>query len=384
MDMFPDCHLAKRTGYPYTNEMEDAYLYQQIASSVRKHILDGKLKPGDRLPSLRESSSQWNCTVATVQRAYRELAQQGLVTSRAGQGTRVVKSLPTQDQATLRRAALVHRAETFLLEVFTAGHSPIEVEDAVREALDHWRTFVEVSTAPPPKTIRFSGSHDLIITWLGSYFPEIINGFHLNIEFPGSLGGLIALASGNVEIAGCHLWDQESDTYNIPFIRRLLPGQKLAVQTLAGRHLGLILPKGNPHQIEELTDLVRPGIRFANRQAGSGSRVWLDAKLQALGINRDQIIGYLDERTTHLEIAKAVAEGEISVGVGLEAAANSYGLDFVPLALEQYDLVIPQRSMENPGIVLFMDWLTDPIAKRRISSFPGYETNRTGNITWMT
>ena len=109
--------------------MEETYLYNQIASSIRKRILQGELQPGDRLPSVREMTLKWNCTIGTVQRAYQELAAQGLVTSRAGQGTHVVEHSLTQDDTGLRRAALVHRAEAFLLEVLTTGHTVDRSED---------------------------------------------------------------------------------------------------------------------------------------------------------------------------------------------------------------------------------------------------------------
>src|SRR5512136_1565966 len=118
--------------------MEEPFLYRQVADAIRQKILRGELKPGDRLPSVRAMKAKWGCTVGTVQRAYQELAAQGLVTSHAGQGTRVVGHGPARDDTPLRRAALVHRAEAFLLEVLTAGYSAGEVEDAIRQALDRW------------------------------------------------------------------------------------------------------------------------------------------------------------------------------------------------------------------------------------------------------
>ena len=116
--------------------MEEPFLYRQVAEAIRQKILRGELKPGDRLPSVRALKAQWGCTVGTIQHAYQELARQGLVTSRAGQGTRVVDRLPAQpDSSPLRTAALLHRAEAFLLEVLTAGYTPAEAEEAVRLAI---------------------------------------------------------------------------------------------------------------------------------------------------------------------------------------------------------------------------------------------------------
>jgi molybdate-binding protein/DNA-binding transcriptional regulator YhcF (GntR family) len=364
-------------------DMGNALLYQQIAEHFRQEILNGNLKPGDRLPSLRDMTRQWNCAVSTAQRAYHELAKQGLVTSRAGQGTKVAETLPGITETPLRRAALIHKAESFLLEVIAAGYSPPEVENAVRQALDRWRTLEQNEIPADPQIVRFAGSHDLVIAWLAGYFPEISPGFTLELEFSGSLGGLIALAENKSEIAGCHLWDEESKTYNLAYVHRLLPNQRVAVQTLAHRRLGLIIPKGNPQEIKELKDLTRPETRFANRQPGSGSRVWLDAHLRKLSLPVDQIKGYDEPNMTHLEVALAVAEGRSDVGLGLEAAAHSYDLDFIPLTMEQYDLIIPVDRTELPPVKKLMDWFIGSGAKEEIGKFAGYDTENTGKILWL-
>ena len=96
-------------------------LFQEIAESIRQAIVYGKIKPGDELPPIREMSDQWNCAPGTVQRAYRELVQQGFVTSRPGQGTRVLASLPSEHTSPLRRASLANEAEAFLLRVISSG-----------------------------------------------------------------------------------------------------------------------------------------------------------------------------------------------------------------------------------------------------------------------
>lgn len=129
----------------------------------------------------------------------------------------------------------------------------------------------------------------------------------LQLSFSGSLGGLIALAEKNADLAGCHLWDEATDTYNESFVRKLLPGQKVALLTLAHRRVGLIFMPGNPAGLNNLTDLAKPGIRFINRQQGSGTRVWLDAQFHRAGINPLSVAGYQDEKMTHSEVARASA-----------------------------------------------------------------------------
>ncbi len=146
--------------------MDETFLYQQIAESIRNQILDGRLKPGDRLPSVRQLNEQWNCTPGTVQRAYQELAHQGLVVSRSGKGTQVAGAIiPAQAQAQvpLRRAMLVNRTEAFLLEVLTAGHTLSEVQQALDLAMDRWRALERTPETAPAQTLRFAGSHDLAI-----------------------------------------------------------------------------------------------------------------------------------------------------------------------------------------------------------------------------
>ena len=226
--------------------MESSHLYQQIVESIRDDILSGVIKPGASLPPMRKMTEQWGCTTGPIMRAYQELAHQGLVVSHVGKGTKVVEQLPEQTQNPMRRAALFNRMEAFLLEIMTAGYSPDEVEQSLRVALDRWRTFSSTPEETPPNILRFVGSHDPSLALIASQYHENNPKLSLHLSFTGSLGGLIALAEKKADLAGCHLWDENTDTYNESFIRKLLPGQKVAMLTLAHRRVGLILPEGNP------------------------------------------------------------------------------------------------------------------------------------------
>jgi putative molybdopterin biosynthesis protein len=323
--------------------------------------------------------------VGTIQHAYRELVDQGLLTSRAGQGTRVVDRLPmaVQGETPLRRAVLVHRAESFLLESLTSGYTLAEVESAVHQAMDRWRITEQPEPLTETQTVRFTGSHDLALVWLAGIFPEIVPGGILQLRFSGSLGGLVALASGQAEIAGAHLWDEDSDTYNVPFVRRFFPGRRVALVTLAQRRLGLILPAGNPAGIQGLADLARPGLRFINRQPGSGTRVWLDASLHRAGIQAEAIRGYENEKMTHSAVAQAVAQGEADAGMGLEAAAISYGLDFCLLTLERYDLVVPENVLQHAAVQQLVAALSRFDIQESIRGMGGYDVELTGQINWV-
>lgn len=358
-------------------------LYQQIVEWVRQEINEGLLTPGGKLPSIRQMTVRWNCTPGTVQRAYVELARQGLVISHPGKGTHVVEGSTIPEQITLRKALLLHRAEEFLLETITAGYRPAEIETAWRMALDRWRVIRQEVPTVEQGILRFCGSHDPAITWLAVHFPEIFPHYTLQLSFTGSLGGLMALSERKADLAGSHLWDAETGLYNEPFVRRLFPGTRVLLVTFAQRRLGLIVQPGNPRNIGDLADLTRRDLRFINRQQGSGSRVWLDAELHKMGINPLLINGYSNEKMTHTEIAATIAEGNADVGIGLEAAAIAMNLSFINLVLEQYDLVIPAEMLLQLPVQKLVDWLATPKARNAIQDIGGYQTTETGQLRWV-
>jgi putative molybdopterin biosynthesis protein len=364
--------------------MDEVFIYRQITEKIRQDILTGKLSPGDRLPSVREMARTWNCTIGTIQRAYQELARHDLVTSRSGQGTHVVDRLPAalQAETPLRRAALVHRAEAFLLEALSTGYQVSEIETAVQQAMDRWRVAEKEPSVPDVHRLRFVGSHDPVVVWLAGQFPRLAPGCALELQFAGSLGGLIALAQGKADIAGTHLWDEESNTYNLPFIRRFFPRQRMALITLAHRRLGLILPPGNPAGIFGLDELSKPKLRFASRQPGSGTRVWLDSALARQEVTLHGSTTVL-EFSTHSDVGRAIAEGQADVGIGVQATALSFSLDFVLLARERYDLVTTEAVMATEAMQRLVSMLQSTAYHAAIDSMGGYETESTGVVSWV-
>jgi molybdate-binding protein/DNA-binding transcriptional regulator YhcF (GntR family) len=363
--------------------MDQAHLYQQIVESIRDDILSGTIKPGASLPPMRKMTERWNCTTGTIMRAYQELARQGLVVSHVGRGTRVVDNLPKENQTPLRKASLFNRTEAFLLEIITAGYTPDEVEQSMRIALDHWRASSGKTDETLPDVLRFVGSHEPSLSVISAHLQKINPEITFQLSFTGSLGGLIALAEKNADLAGSHLWDEYTDTYNESFVRKLLPGRKVALLTLAHRRVGLIVPLGNPLDIKSLSDLTKKGVRFVNRQSGSGTRVWLDAQLNRAGIDPSRIEGYQDEKMTQFEVARTVSKNQADVGLGVETAALSFGLDFQLLTTERYDLVIPAEKWELETIKSLRNWLNSPQAKAEINSLGGYDTAQTGTVTWV-
>ncbi|MBI3174738.1 MAG: GntR family transcriptional regulator [Chloroflexi bacterium] len=363
--------------------MDPTHIYQQVVESIRDDILAGKLTAGESLPSMRQMTKKWQCTTGTIMRAYQELARQGLVISHVGKGTKVANGGQTKGQPSLRKASLFNRSEAFLLEAMTAGYSPDEIEQSVQAALDHWRAYSSQAEEAPPSILRFIGSHDPSLAEIAAQYHKMNPNFTLQLTFTGSLGGLIALVEKKADLAGSHLWDEFTDTYNEAFVRRLLPGQKVALLTLAHRRVGLITPRGNPYAVRDLADLSRRGVRFVNRQSGSGTRVWLDAQLRRAGIAPAEIVGYQDERMTHFEVARAISKDQANAGLGVETAALSFDLDFHFLTLEKYDLVIPAKCWEHEAIQALRDWLQTQEFKSMMEQLGGYDTTHSGTLTWV-
>jgi len=367
----------------------ESFLYLQIAESLRRRIASGELQPGDRLPPVREMARQWGCTPGTVSRAYAQLAREGLVGGHRGGGTRVQPGALQPERPTWQWARLVNRAEQFLLEAISSGHTPAQAESALSVATFRWQD-LQRKGVPHPQPgsaalagFRFAGSHDLAVELMARTLAEETGRVHLSVEYVGSLGGLMALAQNEAEIAGVHLWDEVTDSYNAPFVRRLLPGRRVALLTLAHRSLGLIVPAGNPQGVRVLADLAHSGVRLVNRQPGSGTRVWLDAQLKALGLQPTSVSGYEREETTHLAVASAVDQGEATVGLGIHAAASAYGLDFVPLTQERYDLVLPEVAWGLPAAQALIMVVRSPQFREAIAAFGGYDTSETGRETWI-
>ena len=227
-------------------------------------------------------------------------------------------------------------------------------------------------------TVLAIGSHDMALDLMAQFLAERYPGRRLQSANAGSLGGLIALRRGECHLAGSHLLDPESGEYNLPYVRRYLAGIPVAVVTLAHREQGLIVARGNPKGIRDLRDLARPDVRFVNRQRGAGTRILLDYHLQRLGIDPRAIPGYEREELTHLAVAAAVASGRADVGLGIRAAAAAMGLEFIPLALERYDLVIPLALYEDPWLQPVLELLHEARFQAAVAALPGYDVREMG------
>ncbi len=225
------------------------------------------------------------------------------------------------------------------------------------------------------------GSHDNTLDLLDSLLRKTHPRFRLTSAHVGSLGGLMALARRQCHLAGCHLLDAETGQYNRKAIEQNLE-EPMVLLRLVDREQGIIVAPGNPLDISGISDLTRDGVRFVNRQRGSGTRVLLDYKLACLGVSPASISGYRDEEYTHMNVAAAVLSGRADAGLAVRAAANALGLPFVPVGVEEYDLVIPRRFYDSPAMRALIDVIRGPEFLQTVTAMGGYHTEKTGQIIW--
>lgn len=228
------------------------------------------------------------------------------------------------------------------------------------------------------KVIFAIGSHDMSLDILAQFLAK--KGRRLVSSNVGSIAGLVALKRGESHLAGSHLLDPVSGTYNLTAIREYLAGLPVTVVALVGRSQGLLVHKGNPKGITTLADLTREDVSFVNRQRGAGTRVLLDYQLEQHGIDKSKINGYTREEYTHLAVAAAVASQRADCGLGIAAAAAALGLDFIPLFEERYDLVIPTEYISGQLLEPLLNTLTEREFRKVVEELPGYDISRMGKI----
>jgi putative molybdopterin biosynthesis protein len=207
---------------------------------------------------------------------------------------------------------------------------------------------------------------------------------HLDIRFCGSVDAIRSLNEGRCSMAGFHTQSPASRatlaarTYK-PLLR---PGQHKIIG-FARRVQGLMVARSNPLKLCSLADLARTGARFVNRSSGTGTRVLLDEWLAQAGLAPAAIRGYRHEEPSHAAVAHAIASGQADAGLGIEHAARESGLDFVPLAEEQYLLVCHKAVLETPAVRALLELLATPAWQQRLATLPGYAPSRSGEVLAM-
>jgi putative molybdopterin biosynthesis protein len=230
------------------------------------------------------------------------------------------------------------------------------------------------------RTLVCVGSHDNTLDLLADLLMRRTPSIRLASSHVGSMGGLIALRNDAAMIAGAHLFDPATNDYNFPFLAKYLPGLAVTVINLAIRHQGLIVAPGNPLGLTGVADLADGKVRYLNRQRGAGTRILFDYHLARAGIDPARVSGYGREEHTHMAVAVNVRTGAADCGLGVFAAARALGLDFVPLARERYDLVVPTAYLGDPKIKAVLETVGGGEFAARVEALGGYETAWTGRI----
>jgi len=222
---------------------------------------------------------------------------------------------------------------------------------------------------------------DICLDILGRHLEHHPAGVRAYRQNLGSFAGLLALYQDRADLAAIHLWDSDSNSYNIPYVRRLLPGIPAVVIHLACRMQGFYVAHGNPKNIKQWEDLLQPGIRFVNREAGSGTRVLIDEQFRVSGINRQMVKGYENLEFSSLAVASAVSRGIVDVGVGNEKASMQVrDIDFIPLRKERYELVIKKEDINRAPFQAVLEILKSLAFKTELQGLGDYDLSETGTI----
>lgn len=297
--------------------------YLDIARTIAARVDAGQLGPGDELQSVRDVAREHHTTASTASRAYRHLANAGVI-ALSGR----------------RRARIEPNARL-----------------AARRLLGIEREF------------RLAGSDDPALDIVVRHAGGAIS----TIGIRGSFQGLTALWRGSADGAAIHLL-HHSGTYNAPYAVTLLRGREPTLIHLWRREQGLLVAPGNPGNITGPGDLLN--VRVAKREFGAGTRVLLDRMLQDAGIPPDSVPG--PETASHLEVALAVASGIAATGVSVRAAATALDLEFIPLVWEEYDVALPGSALASAGPLI--STLLDPTVRHTIEELGGYDTTHAGEI----
>jgi molybdate-binding protein len=301
--------------------------YLDLSSELARAVLADELPPGTELPSVRDFADARATTAATASRAYRHLAEHGVLEIEPRRRARV-----SQDgQAAARRMLAA------------------------------------------PSVFRLAGSDDPALDLLVRHLGERV----AVVPARGSLHGLSAVASNAADGATAHL-RHHTGVYNAPFARAVLRGRRPVLLHLWRREQGLLLPAGNPRGITDLPAL--RGLRVARRSPGTGTRVLLDHALTSAGVGPDEVTG--PEFGTHLEVALAVAVGAADTGLAVRAASADLDLDFLPVAWEDYDLVLAAEALDAAAPLV--EAVHDPAVRASLAALGGYDLDNAGSVDHLT
>lgn len=229
-------------------------------------------------------------------------------------------------------------------------------------------------------TLVVIGSHDPLLDEVADMMHVANPSVYMSSSHVGSMGGIMAIRRGEAHAGGCHLLDTETGVYNISFLKKYFPNGGIRLVRCVGRQQGLMVAKGNPLGITSFADIAKEGVRYVNRQKGSGTRVLMDYLCQQNNVDPADIYGYEREELTHTSVAAQIAGGSADAGMGIYSAAQIYGLDFLPICIEEYDLIIPDHAWDLPVVQQLLATLKSDAFKEKMLAMGGYTVDHPGEI----
>lgn len=223
---------------------------------------------------------------------------------------------------------------------------------------------------------------DMVLDLLANRLNQCI-GENVFRSYKGSYNALYAMYQGKVNVATAHLWHGKTNSYNIPYISSMLPGTDLVVLHLLKRKQGFYVQKGNPKNIQSFEDFKRSDITIVNREPGSGVRVLIDEKLRQAGIPTQEVNGYQDIVSSHLEAAAAVNRGDADVAVGSEKHSLSVpGIDFLFIQEESYDMVIRKEDFLKKPYQKMIEIIRSSEYQKEVAGLGGYNVENMGKVIY--
>ena len=229
-------------------------------------------------------------------------------------------------------------------------------------------------------TLVVIGSHDPLLDELGNMLHLADPRIFMSSSHVGSMGGIMAIKRREAHAAGCHLLNTETGEYNLSYMRKYFPDHDVKLLRCVGRQQGLMLRGGNPLGIRSFSDIAQKGVRYVNRQKGSGTRILADFLCSENSIDPSGVYGYEREELTHTSVAAQIANDSADAGMGIYSAAKLYDLDFLPVCIEEYDLIVPDYAWETPMVKQLISTLKSDVFREKILSMGGYTVDAPGEI----
>ena len=229
-------------------------------------------------------------------------------------------------------------------------------------------------------TLVVIGSHDPLLDEVADMLHLEDSSLFMSSSHVGSMGGIMAIRRGEAHAAGCHLLNTQDGSYNRSFMKKYFPRGDVKLVRCVGRQQGLMVARGNPLNIQKFSDIAAEGVRYVNRQKGSGTRILTDYLCKQENLDTSAIYGYDREELTHTSVAAQIVSGSADAGMGIYSAAKLYGLDFIPICIEEYDLIIPDHAWETPMVRQLIATLKSDGFRDKILSLGGYTVENPGEI----